>query len=204
MAKHIRNDLLDDIHCYYLDYKNRVMYVHAELDGEESGVDYRMAATFTKNLDYLNSISDQDITIQIMSYGGCWNYGMAIFDAMKNSRSTLTTISYSHARSMSSIIPQAASRRLINKHCDFMVHYGTYGDEGDMRQVVNGIKHYEKANAIMLNIYAERCVEGEFAKERGYDKKKIHNFIKDKIDKHVDWWMNAEEAVYYGFMDEVI
>jgi ATP-dependent protease ClpP protease subunit len=203
MAK-IISELLDQIHYYYMDPKNRIIYLHSELDSEEAGVDFRMAATFVKNLDYLNSISNNDITVKMMSFGGCWNYGMAIFDAIKNSQSNVNFISSAHSRSMSSIIPQAAAYRQITKYCDFMVHYGTYADSGDFRQVINGAKFYEKANDIMLDIYANRCVNGEFAKENNMNVKKMNAFIKDKIDKLTDWWMTSEEAVYYGFMDEVI
>ena len=28
--------------------------------------------------------------------------------------------------------------------------------------------------------------------------------IKKQIEKLTDWWMTAEEAVYYGFMDKVV
>lgn len=204
MARHVRNDLLDDIHCYYLDWKNRVIYLHSELDEYEVGVDFRMAATFIKNLDYLNSISHAPITVNFMSFGGDWNYGMAIYDAIKQSPSEITTVSYAHSRSMSSIIVQAAAYRKISKHADFMIHYGTYADEGDMRKVVHGVEHYKKANEVMFNIYTERCLNGEFAQERGYDHKKMYKYLQDNIEKKVDWWMSAEEAVYYGFMDEVI
>ena len=199
-----RDGALESIHNSSIDVKRRIIYVHSEMDSEESGVDFRMAVNFIKNLDYLNSISNQPITLKMLSYGGCWNYGMAIYDAIANSKSYVTFISYAHARSMSSIIPQAANKRLINKHCDFMVHYGTYEDSGDFRQVSSGLKFTEKQNDVMLHIYANKCIKGEYFREREMDHKKTFNYIKNKIDKLTDWWMTAEEAVYYGFMDKVI
>jgi len=36
------------------------------------------------------------------------------------------------------------------------------------------------------------------------DYQKTFNFIKKQIEKLTDWWMTAEEAVYYGFMDKVV
>ena len=197
-------ETFDTLHYHSIDPKNRVIYVHSELDMDESGVDFRMASRFIKNLDHLNSLSNYDIVVKMFSYGGCWNYGMAMYDAIKNSPSPITFISYAHARSMSSIIPQAASRRLINKHCDFMVHYGTYEDKGDYRQVISGAKFSEKSTDVMLDIYAEKCANGPYAKSKKLGVKGMRNFIKNKIDKLTDWWMTAEEAVYYGFMDEVI
>lgn len=203
-SKRYRSDALDNIHNHCIDVRNRTIYVHSEMDEEETGVDFRMAANFIKNLDYLNNVSDKNITVKFMSFGGCWNYGMSIFDAIKESRSPVTSISYAHARSMSSIMPQAARWRYIHKNCDFMVHYGTYADNGDFRAVISGLKFSEKQNQTMLDIYAERCVKGKYFKEREMDIKKTATFIKNKIDKLTDWWLTAEEAVYYGFMDKVV
>lgn len=197
------NDV-ETLHTYDIDVKNRIIYVHAEFEAEESGVDFRMASKFIMNLDHLNFLSSEPITVKVLSYGGCWNYGMAIYDAIKNSKAPVTTISYAHARSMSSIIPQAATKRVISKNCDFMVHYGTYADSGDFRQVVNGMKHYERTNSIMFDIYATRCVNGQFFKEKNFTVDEVRNFIKEKIEILTDWWLTAEEAVYYGFMDEVV
>lgn len=202
----IRNNLLDitRIHEYSLDTKNRVIYIHSDMGGEEAGIDFRMTVSFIKNLDYLNSLSSDPITLKLFSYGGCWNYGMAIYDAIASSKSFITIMSYAHARSMSSVIPQAAPKRLISKHCDFMVHYGTYQDSGDFRQVINGAKFTETQNDVMLNIYAKRCSKGPHAKENGMDIKKTYNFIRNKIEKLTDWWMTAEDSIYYGFMDKMI
>lgn len=198
------SDSLDSIHSNSIDAKNRVIYIHSSFDYEESGVDFKMATNLVKNLDYLNTISHDTITLKMLSYGGCWNYGMAMYDAISQSKSNIIFISYAHARSMSSIIPQAAETRLINKHCDFMIHYGTYEDSGDFRQVASGLKFTEKQNNVMLDIYAARCVNGQYFRERDMDKKRTYNFLKNKIEKLTDWWMTAEEAVYYGFMDQVI
>lgn len=203
-SNNLRLDTLNSIRDNSIDIERRIIYVHSDIESEESGVDFRMATNFIKNLDYLNSISRNNITLKMLSFGGCWNYGMAIYDAIVLSQSPITFISYAHARSMSSIIPQAAQKRFINKHCDFMIHYGTYEDSGDFRQVANGLKFTEKQNDIMLNIYASRCVEGEYFRTKGMNHKKTLTFIRNKIDKLTDWWMTPEESVYYGFMDKVI
>lgn len=197
-------DLLEQIHYYYINQKERVVYVHSELEAEEAGVDFRMASTLIKNLDYLSSVSQDPITLKLGTYGGCWNYGMMMYDAIKSCPCHVTSLSYAHSRSMSSIIPQAADLRLISKHCDFMIHYGSYYDEGDLRKVVNGIEHYKKANKIMFEIYADGCINGLFFKERNMDRAQIVDFLTEKVEKYTDWWLTAEEAVYYGFMDEVV
>jgi len=151
----------------------------------------------------LNSLNKNEITVKMMNMGGDWNHGMAIYDAMYYSESPITNISYAYAASMGSIIPQAATRRIIMPHCDFMVHYGTTGNHGDVREVESMIRHYEKSKDHMIQIYAKRCKDGPFAEEKNMTETKMFNYIKRKINNDNAWWMSAEEAVYYGFMDEV-
>jgi len=206
MAAH-KTTTLEEIHSYLINQKTRTIYVNSEseygTEGEEIGVGFHMAQRFIKNLDYLNSLNNQPITVKIANCGGCWNFGMAMYDAMYQSPSEITTISYAHARSMSSIIPQAATKRLIMPSCDFMIHAGEYGDYGDTRKVFSGVDHYKLANKKMIEIYVERCINGPFAKEKKMTPAKLYNFIEKNMDKKVDWWMNAQEAVYYGFMDGI-
>ena len=201
-----RNYPIEEIHTYGVDIENRIIYASSEIDieGEENGVDYKMASKFLKNVDFLNRLSSKVITVKMMNCGGDWNYGMAMYDCIKKSKAQINTISYAHARSMSSIIPQASKVRYISKHADFMVHYGEYGDSGDMRKVVSGIKHYESQNKGMLDIYAERCVNGEFFSSKNYSVEDTAKFIEEQIDKKTDWWITAQESVYYGFMDKVV
>tara|TARA_R110000824_G_scaffold349766_1_gene536641 strand:- start:1505 stop:2116 length:612 start_codon:yes stop_codon:yes gene_type:complete len=197
---------IEDIHVCGVDVENRIIYMNSEIDidGEENGVDYKMASRFLKNIDFLNKLNNKMITVKVMNCGGCWNYGMAIYDCIKSSKSQVNTISYAHARSMSSVIPQASKNRYISKHADFMVHYGDYGDSGDMRKVISGMKYYETQNKVMLDIYAHRCVNGEFFRSKNYSTQETADYIQGKIEKNTDWWMTAEESVYYGFMDKVI
>ena len=201
-----KNYPIDEIHSYGLDIENRVIYVNSEIEieGEENGVDHKMASKFLRNIDFLNGINDRVITVKMMNCGGDWNYGMAIYDCIRKSKSKVNTISYAHARSMSSIIPQASKTRYISKHADFMVHYGEYGDSGDVRKVVSGLKHYETQNKVMLDIYAYRCVNGEFFSSKNYSTEDTARYIEEQINKKTDWWITAEEAVYYGFMDKVV
>jgi ATP-dependent protease ClpP protease subunit len=201
-----KNYSIEEIHSYGIDTEKRIIYVNSEIDieGEENGVDYKMASKFLRNIDFLNRLNSKVITVKTMNCGGDWNYGMAIYDCIKKSKSQVNTISYAHARSMSSIIPQASKIRYITKHADFMVHYGEYGDSGDMRKVVSGLKHYETQNQVMLDIYAARCIKGEFFTSKGYSAEDTAKYIEEQIDKKTDWWITAKESVYYGFMDRVI
>ena len=53
----------------------------------------------------------------------------------------------------------------------------------------------------MIDIYAERCCKtGEFFKEREYSLSRTKQYLKRKLNGG-DWYLDAEEAIYYGFAD---
>jgi len=190
---------VESVHEYGVDVGSRIIYIHPiEVDGE---VDEEMAARFIKNLSLLEERGDGDIRIKISSCGGSWDYGMAIFDAISASDCHITTISYAWARSMSSIIPQAADHRVIMPHATVMVHYGTDGYEGP----AHGLMPYAEAGEItktrMLDIYVSRCRHGP--RFVGLSEQEVREFVESKIERRSDWWMTAAEAVEFGFMDEI-
>lgn len=199
--------LIDWIHEYDIDPINRVIFLHSQEyadDGwSENGVEYKMANKFIKNLHHLNSLSKEPIDVYMASCGGCWNFGMAIYDAIKQSESPVDIYAYAHARSMTSIIFQAARHRYISKHCHFMIHYGDYGDYGDLTRVISGMEFYKKSNKIMLDIYSEKCENGDFFKKLKLDKNGISKYLDNKMKQTGDFWLDSEEAVDYGFADEV-
>jgi ATP-dependent protease ClpP protease subunit len=55
----------------------------------------------------------------------------------------------------------------------------------------------------MLDIYAERCQNGEFFKERKYSKSRVRSYLDTKMKNEGDVWLTAAEAVNMGFADEV-
>jgi len=199
--------LICDVHGHHLNHHNREIYVQSYTgDDEEAGVDFRMCSTFIKNLHILDHQKDENILIHMQTCGGCWNYGMAMFNAIQFARSPVTILAYAHSRSMSSIIPQAAAKRVIMPDADFMVHNGTLSDEGEFTAVMSGMDHAKKTTQRMLDIYAHRCIKGEYFQKRykSLTHEKVVEFIKRKMEQKVDWWITAEEAVYYGFYDGVM
>lgn len=198
------SSLIELIHNYGIDPRNRIIYMNSESDNEngESGVDYLMAKKFIKNLDYLNSLSSEPIVVKTNNCGGCWFYGMSIFDAIKESSSPVDIYAKSWARSMSSIILQAGRKRVLSKNTAFMVHYGEYSDYGDWRKVKNGMSFYDNLNKTMFDIYASRCVGSSGFS--GMSESDISSAIESKVKSLTDWWLTAEEAVFYGFADEIL
>ena len=202
-------ELLKDFHEYGANISAREIFLHNHYhteDNENPGVEYRMSNTFIKNLRGLDMKSDQAITIHMQSIGGEWSDGMAIFDAIQLSRSYVTMIIYGQASSMSSIILQAADYRYMTPNSHFMCHYGSSDINTDYLSAQN-VADYERKTALtMFELYAKRCVDGLFFKDKFGKKpseKQVKNYLIRKL-KSGDWYMNAEEAVYYGFADAIL
>lgn len=201
------NDIVDSIHGQSVDLKQREIYLHGHHGpfDDDPGVEYRMATTFIKNIRYLDSLKNEPILIHMHSLGGNWGDGMAIYDAIKVARSHTTIITYGQAESMSSIILQAADVRIMMPNSYFMCHYGSSSNAGNFLDTQNWAQFELKMLDTMLDIYVEKCMKGKFFKEKFEDlsESKVRSYIKRKL-KDGDWYIDSNEAVYYGFADGVL
>lgn len=199
---------LSDIHQHGIDLASREIYVHGYYKGdveEEPGVDYRMATTFIKNLRLLDQTEESNILVHQHTCGGYWNDGMAMYDAITHCRSTVSVLLYSHSRSMSSIIPQAADLRILLPNTDVMLHYGTYATEGTYTAVESEFNFSKHSCRTMLDIYAERCQHGRFfKKQKAMTLDKVREFLHKHMVEFTDWWLTAEQAVDYGLADGIL
>ncbi len=200
-------DVISDVNSYGIDCKNRELFLHSYVGSkdDEPGVDYRMTASFYKNLRILDNINQEQIIIHMHSVGGNWYDGMAIFDAIAVCRSYVTIIVYGQAESMSSVILQAADSRIMMPNAYFMCHFGSTGYAGNYLDVTKAIAFEKKEMDVMMDIYAERLLTSKFFKD-GYTEpshEKAKNFLKRKF-KDGDWYLSAEEAIYHGFADGIL
>ena len=200
-------DTISDVHAYGLDVKSREIFLHGYVGNtdEDPGVEYRMATNFYKNIRMLDSISKDPIIIHMFSEGGEWDAGMAIFDAISLCQSYVTIVAYGQASSMSSIILQAADRRVMTPNAHFMLHYGSTDCGGDHLSAQNYAKVDKRNTETMIDIYAGGCVKGKHFKDNVNNPtlEKVRNHIKRKL-KDGDWYLDANEAVYYGLADCVL
>lgn len=202
-------ELLKDFHEYGANIGTRDIFLHNHYHAEDNqnpGVEYRMSNTFIKNLRALDMRSNANITIHCHSIGGEWADGMAIYDAIQMCRSYVTMIIYGQAESMSSIFMQAADYRYMTPNAHFMCHYGSSDINTDYLSAMNQAYYEKRIADVMFNVYAGRCVEGKFFYEKFGKKpsvKQVKQYLIRKL-KSGDWYLNAEEAVYYGFADAII
>jgi ATP-dependent protease ClpP protease subunit len=203
------DDLIHQLHNYDVDLKSNHIYLMGVDRGyevnsgtEEPGVEFIMASRFIKNINICMRVNqDKPIIIHMKTCGGDWQEGMAIYDAIKSCPSRVIILNYTHARSMSSIIFQAADKRIMMPHSYFMLHDGTYGIEGTVKQVKSAVKFEERTEKTMLEIYAASM--GENGAMAGKDKNKIKKWLRSQMDSEEDVYLTAEQAVFFGLADAV-
>ncbi len=199
---------IEAIHEYGIDYDSRTIFLFGDenyVQGageptEEPGVEFAMSNKFIKNLTILEQ-SSGPITVEMKTCGGDWNEGMAIYDAIRGCEEHITVVSHTHARSMSSIILLAADERILKPHSTFMFHAGTMEFHGTYKQFITEAEEARKAHLQMMNIYIDAMQS--YGKMKGKGRKPILRWLNNKMNASEEVYLSAEEAVEYGFADEV-
>ena len=201
-----KHDILEELHDYNIFLDTREIFLHGEAgeDSGDSGVDFKMANRFLKNIRLLEQSGDDPIIVHQHSIGGDWSSGMMIYDAIMFCSCHVIFIMHGEACSMGSIIPQAADTRIIMPHCNFMIHDGSSNIDGTYKQLQSSARLEEKMRDIMLDIYANVCCNGHFFQKEQADVKKAQKYIIEKMNEKEDWWLFAREAVAHGFADAVL
>ena len=177
------NGMSVDVFSKLLD--DRIIFLSTEVDEYVTNI-------IKAQLLYLESESDEDISIYIDSPGGSVYTGLGLLDVMDFVKPDIVTINTGLAASMAAVILCSGTKgkRLALKRSRTMIHqplgYGGYQQASDME------------------------IE---AKEINSLKKELYEIISDKSgqtfdrvakDSDRDYWMTAQDAKKYGIIDEII
>jgi len=211
-----KDDPLFALHEYNVDQDGMTIYLMGEdsysegADGEwatEPGVEYSMSNRLIRNLQALQK-SPKDskgklrpIIIHMKTCGGDWSEGMAIYDAIYHCPNPVVILNYTHARSMSSLILQAADKRVMMPHSYYMFHEGDATISGTEKQVRSYQEFFSKLTPVMLNIYTDSMREkGKFHKS---SRSTIKKMLTEMMDKKEEVYLTAKETVTWGLADEI-
>lgn len=200
-----RSELIYDLHEHCVNPDTREIFLHGHMSddpSEEPGVDYRMAVKFAKNIRFLTTLNKEPILIHMHTCGGDWCDGLGIYDVIKYCGVPTTIIGHAAIRSMSSIIFQAANRRVFMPNSVYLMHWGTFAFDGEGQSLAAEAKQYEKDHAHMLRIYCERAKHGEHFK--GMPQAKIIKELDTDLRLKQEWYMYPSEAIFYGFGDGIL
>jgi ATP-dependent protease ClpP protease subunit len=197
---------LHNIHDYNIDIDNREIYLHSYFNEEEdeSGVDYRSAIVFEKNLRYLNLLSLDPILIHMHLPGGDWQDCLGIYDAIKSSKSKTIIVASAKVESSSTVLLQAADLRILTPNTNFLVHYGSISVDNEHKAALSMVQWSEKESEKMIDIFTEKCINSMISKEKNWKKMMARKHIVSQLATKRDWILTAEEAVRYGFADGIL
>lgn len=157
-----------------------------------SAIDDNVANSLIAQMLFLEGDNpDKDIFLYINSPGGVVTSGLAIYDTMQYIKPDISTICVGLAASMASVLLTggAEGKRFILPHAEVMLHQphgGVQGQASDIEITARQIlKTRERLNKIL-------------AKHTGVDLAKVAK------DADRDFWLDAEEAVAYGLVDQVM
>lgn len=200
------SEQINDIHNFGINLDAREIFLHSHIADceEEPGVDWRMATKFNKNIRMLTTGTrcSEPILIHMHTVGGNWEDGLAIYDIINSCNSThITMIAYAHARSMSSIILQAADTRIFMPNSVWLMHMGETGFEGHSQSFEAEAEESKRDHDRMLDIYTESAYDSVVYK--GKSRKQVKNLIDRGMRLKQEWYMSARSAIGHGYADAV-
>lgn len=207
----VDHSILDTIHSHDIDPVNFHIYLTGredsrdEMEMGEPGVEFRLANRFIRNLDYLTMLDQtRPILISMKTCGGYVHEGLAIYDAIMAAPNPVTMINYTHARSMSSIIFQAANKRIMMPNSYLMIHEGEMEITGTIKQTKSAYEFEERITKNWFHMYLERMSTTEGASiVKDWTEEQIQKWLLSQMNDKEDVYLLAQEAVDYGLADEV-
>ena len=142
----------------------------------------------------MDGAEPKPMELRIHSPGGEVLSGMALFDELTrlaNHGHHMTTTVLGYAASMASILVQAGTTRVMGRESYLLIHemssiaVGKIGEIEDMAEVMQ--KMQDRVLEIFLTRSAGRISKASFVKHW----------------KRKDWWVDSQECLKWGFVDEV-
>lgn len=154
-------------------------------------VDDQMSVITQAQLMFLDSTDNNDITLHISSPGGSVSSGLSIISVMDYISSDVRTINTGMAASMGAVLLGAGTKgkRSSLKFADTMIHQSSGSAGGVISDARITYKEWEKKNDLLFTLLG------------GYCNKSPEQI---KKDAERDLWLNPQEALDYGLIDEII
>ena len=151
-----------------------------------------VANTIIAQLLYLEREDpDRDISMYIQSRGGIISSGLAIYDTMQLIRPEVSTICVGMAASMGTVLlcAGAKGKRYALPHSTIHMHQAVGGAQGQAADIAIAAREIMRMQELLRNI---------IVKHTGQPMDKVAH------DTDRDFYLNPEQAVEYGIVDEIL
>ena len=154
-------------------------------------VDDRMSTIVQAQLMFLDSSDKTDITMHIDSPGGSVKSGLSMVDVMEYISCDIRTVNTGMAASMGSVLLGAGTKgkRSSLKFSKTMLHQSSGGAGGNIQDARINMIEWEKTNKILFDLLGSYC---------GKSSEQV------MLDATRDLWLDAQEALDYGIIDEIV
>ena len=176
----------------------RSMMLYGDLD-EEKALEIILGLMVLSDKPRPNAFEEdgslKPINFYVSTYGGNADDMFAIYDMMNitKEKCDIETVGLGKVMSAGTLVLAAGTRgkRKITKHCRVMIHSvaaGSYGNLHNLQNEMETIKHQQDkyVNALVANT--------------NMTKRQVQKLL----DRKINVYLSAEEAVEYGIADEVI
>lgn len=178
-----RGERVSDIYSMLL--KERILMLFTEINDTVANV-------LIAQLLYLEREDpDRDINMYIQSPGGVITAGLAIYDTMQLIRPKVSTICVGMAASMATVLlcAGAKGKRYALPHATIHMHQAMGGARGQAADIVIAAKEIMRQQDTIKDI---------LMRHTGQSMEKITH------DTDRDFYLNPQQAVEYGLIDEVL
>lgn len=140
-------------------------------------------------------VTNDPINFYICTHGGSASDMFAIYDTMRLVKQTseIHTVGIGKVMSAGVLLLAAGTKgkRKIGKHCRVMIHAVAAGSEGPIHSLENEMSEVKFTQQAYISALKAETKMSE-------------QTIKKLLERHVNIYLSAEEAVKYGIVDEVI
>jgi len=170
---------------YSLLLKERIVFLGMPINDQEANV-------IIAQLLYLEREDpDKDISLYVHCPGGIISAGLAIYDTMQLIKPAVSTICVGLAASMGTLLlcAGAKGKRYALPHSTIHLHQAFGGAQGQAADIEIAAREIMRMQELIRNIIAEHT---------GQPIEKIVH------DTDRDFYLNPEQAVEYGIIDEIL
>ncbi len=162
----------------------RIIWVAGEVNDH-------MSTIVQAQLMFLDSLDHNDITMHIDSPGGSVKSGLSMVDVMDYINSDIRTINTGMAASMGSVLLGAGTKgkRGSLRFSRTMLHQSSGGAVGNIQDAEISMNEWKKLNNVLFNLLGGYC---------GKTPEQVKN------DATRDLWLDADQALSYGIIDEIV
>ncbi len=157
-------------------------------DGKTSTYD-----EFTGNLLKIKNINSKNVIVNIRSVGGDVNDALLIHDALAGLQGNVETRCFGYTASAATIVAQCGKRRKMSSNGLYLIHRSATLANGNALDLKHNTELLEETDARIAALYASRSGRG----------KELYESLMGENNGN-GRWLSADEALFYGLIDEVI